>query len=270
MEGHGRSCKRTPRRKPCSPRQELHGASPSPHHPPADARAVARAGGPVRQTRCVERLLVHVLAHRQRLPGATQGGEPGGPPLHRPARTAARPARVRRRHGRGLVPGDPAPRASVSRWIDEVRAARLSAGLVGVLLLRPAGIPGARRQRGAARGGHPLRAQSRCAGGRGLSLEDRSEVVHRSRLDLRPRWIPQSRRSSRGPPDHAPGVAAGASCLSEHGGSAPHGPTRATMRTASRSYLLYRLNSSTAFVPPNPKLLLITASTRTSRGLFGT
>ena len=35
-------------------------------------------------------------------------------------------------------------------------------------------------------------------------------------------------------------------------------------------YLLYRLNSSTALVPPNPKLLLITASTRTSRGVFGT
>ena len=36
------------------------------------------------------------------------------------------------------------------------------------------------------------------------------------------------------------------------------------------TYLLYRLSRSTAFVPPNPKLLLITASTRISRGVFGT
>jgi len=65
----------------------------------------------------------------------------------------------------------------------------------------------------------------------------------------------------------------------QHGGldGAPSPVPRLTRGSRSepaarhcRSYLLYRLNSSTAFVPPNPKLLLMTASTRTSRGLLGT
>jgi hypothetical protein len=42
------------------------------------------------------------------------------------------------------------------------------------------------------------------------------------------------------------------------------------LRPIVGSYFVYRFRTSTAFVPPNPKLLLITASTRTSRAVLGT
>jgi len=98
--------------------------------------------------------------------------------------------------------------------------------------------------------------------------------ARRADLSLHPARLGAQRVSPRRYPGADPfvdltkddgGVAAnvsGAEC-SEASGALLRGATELT-------YLLYRLNSSTAFVPPNPKLLLITASTRTSRGWFGT
>ena len=164
---------------------------------------------------------------------------------------ASRPPRLRRRHGGGLVPGDPAPRPPLPGWVHQVRTARRPTGLVGVLLLRPARVPGTGRLLGAARGGHPLRAGGGCARARGLPVDEGPEVVHRPRVHVRARGLPGGRGPKRGSARHA----AGASTR----GSAASGPARdetnvaLSRRSRRGGYLLYRLSTSTALVPPKPK-----------------
>src|SRR5690606_6716693 len=98
--------------------------------PAADARVVAGARGSVRGERCVQRLLVHVLEDRQRLSPAAARKEPGGVPAGGGARSAAGPARVRGRSGRGLVPADAARRPALARSYLAPEAGRRRAGLV--------------------------------------------------------------------------------------------------------------------------------------------
>jgi hypothetical protein len=61
---------------------------------PAHARSVAGARGPVRQQRCLPRLLVHVLADRQRLSPETARAKQGGVSRGREARSATGLARL--------------------------------------------------------------------------------------------------------------------------------------------------------------------------------
>src|SRR5262245_39273552 len=83
--------------------------------PPAHAGPVAGIRGPVRRKRRRRRLLVHVLADRPGHARAAARAEQGGLPGDRRARTAAGPARLRRRPGGGLVPADAARRSAVAR-----------------------------------------------------------------------------------------------------------------------------------------------------------
>ena len=71
--------------------------------PAADAGSVAGTRGPVRPERGLQRLLVHVLADRQRLSHEIARAQQGGVSRDREARSATGLARLRRRHGRGLV-----------------------------------------------------------------------------------------------------------------------------------------------------------------------
>ena len=184
------------------------------HGPSAHRRSLAGAGRPLRPARSLERLLVHVLAHRGRLPRPTEGGESRRPALRRPPRTPSRPPRLRRRRGGGLVPGDPAPRAPLPGWVHEIRTARRPTGLVGVVLLRPARIPRTGRLLGAARSGHPLRAGGGCARARGLPVDEGPEVVHRPRVHVRARGLPGGRGPKRGSAGHATGASTRGSAAS--------------------------------------------------------
>ena len=87
-------------------------------------RPVARARGPVRPLRGLQRVLVHVLAHRPAVPRPAARGQQGGSQAARGVRAAARPARLRRGPGRRMVRARPACRIGLAGTRPLPRAGR--------------------------------------------------------------------------------------------------------------------------------------------------
>jgi hypothetical protein len=179
-------------------------------------RATARRASPGRRPRVVVRQLTPDLwpaledlfgacTGASAAPtGTDQGGESRRPAVRRPSRAAAGAPRLGRRDRGGLVPGDPPKRPPPPGWVHAIRTARRPTGLVGVLLLRPARVPGTRRLLGAARGGRPRRPGGGCACARGVSVDEGPEVVHGPRVHLRAGGLPGGRRPKRGAAGDAP------------------------------------------------------------------
>src|SRR6267378_7156262 len=94
--------------------QDGAGAADEARDSPADARSLAGARRSVRPERRLQWLLVHVWPDRQRLSPAAAREEPGRLQRAGEARTTPGPPRLRRRPGRGLVPGDAAQRGAMA------------------------------------------------------------------------------------------------------------------------------------------------------------
>src|SRR5262245_38426467 len=84
--------------------------------PTAHDRSMDRVRSTAGHHRPLLSLLVHVLAHRQRLSQTAAGRKQGGVSTSREARSAAGVAGVRRGRGRWLVPADT---ARCVAWLDK-------------------------------------------------------------------------------------------------------------------------------------------------------
>jgi len=177
-------------------------------------RAMACARGPVRRVRGLERMLVHVLAHRSALPRQAARRQQGRPQTARGVRAAAGPARLRRRSGGRMVRAGPAGRTGLAGTRPVPRAGGRPAGLVGPLLLRPVFAPRPGRHRRPDRGGPAGGGLGGCPGARGLSgRHDRAvsyrQPVPRDRDGLRPARLPGRGPAQAGPSGDAQGPRTG-------------------------------------------------------------
>lgn len=168
---------------------------------------MACARGSLWGARCMQRLLVHVLADRSGLSQAAAREESARFAGDRQTRTSSRFGRVRPRCRGGLVPAHATQLIAVARSHLATEASGRSGGVVAVLSLRTDRLPQARRHIRTDRSRNQSREACTGSATRGLSAgrrQDAERLGDRLCLNLRACWISNGCLPLRPAADHAP------------------------------------------------------------------